>query len=102
VERDTPRMPILGGGERDAQCTSKVHDPDTGMPEKYSPAPAFRHQGQSGTGGHARVRHCSAVLVSHCTQPLKLTTNFGFYELFIQDFHLSHLQPPSPLSSSVS
>jgi hypothetical protein len=53
VERDTPCMPILGGGERDAQCTSKVHDPDARMPEKNNPASAFRHQGQSSTGGHA-------------------------------------------------
>jgi hypothetical protein len=36
----------------------------------------------------------------YTTFTLKLTTYFGFYELFIPDFHLSHLQPPSPLPSS--
>ncbi len=33
---------MLGGGERDAQCTSKLHDPDAGMLEKIV---RHRHSG---------------------------------------------------------
>ncbi len=46
---------------------------NAGMPEKvnpalftgsqlFSPAPAFRHQGQSGTAGHGLFRRCPAML----------------------------------------
>ncbi len=49
---------------------------NAGMPEKscpasaflpavhfFSPASAFRHQGQSGTAGHRLVRHCPAMAI---------------------------------------
>jgi hypothetical protein len=47
------------------ECWRKVSPATAFLPAVnfFSPASAFRHQGQSGTAGHGLVRHCPAMQI---------------------------------------
>ncbi len=48
------------------ECRRKVSLASAFLPAVnfFSPASAFRHQGQSGTSGHGLVQHCPALEIS--------------------------------------